>query len=97
MRKYASTRSLMRENSLTVDDLIYPMFIIEGENHREAINSMPGIERLSIDQLLKEASEITNLGISAVALFPVVSGEKNPLKLKSHTIQMALFKGQYVN
>ena len=80
MRKYASTRSLMRENSLTVDDLIYPMFIIEGENHREAINSMPGIERLSIDQLLKEASEITNLGISAVALFPVVSGEKKSLE-----------------
>ena len=80
MRKHANTRSLMRENSLTVDDLIYPMFIIEGENSREVISSMPGIERLSIDQLLKEASEITNLGISAIALFPVVSGEKKSLE-----------------
>lgn len=80
MRKDNSTRSLMRENSLTVDDLIYPMFIIEGENTREVINSMPGIERLSIDQLLVEAIEITALGIPAIALFPVVSNEKKSLE-----------------
>jgi len=80
MRKHASTRSLMRENTLTVDDLIYPMFIIEGENTREAINSMPGIERLSIDQLLVEAAEISALGISAIALFPVISDDKKSLE-----------------
>lgn len=80
MRKDSSTRSLMRENSLTVDDLIYPMFIIEGENNREAINSMPGIERLSIDQLLIEASEITTLGIPSIALFPVVDTTKKSLE-----------------
>jgi len=80
MRKHASTRSLMRENKLTVEDLIYPMFIIEGEDTREAINSMPGIERLSIDQLLSEAGEITTLGIPAIALFPVVPDEKKSLE-----------------
>jgi len=80
MRKDSSTRSLMRENILTVDDLIYPMFIIEGKNTREGINSMPGIERLSIDQLLSEASEIEALGISAIALFPVISDEKKSLE-----------------
>jgi porphobilinogen synthase len=70
----------MRENKLTVEDLIYPMFIIEGENTREAIHSMPGIERLSIDQLLREASEITALGIPAIALFPVIPDEKKSLE-----------------
>ena len=80
MRKDSSTRSLMRENILTVDDLIYPMFIIEGKNTREGINSMPGIERLSIDQLLSEVSEIEALGISAIALFPVISDEKKSLE-----------------
>ena len=80
MRKDSNTRSLMRENILTVDDLIYPMFIIEGKNTREGINSMPGIERLSIDQLLSEASEIEALGISAIALFPVISDEKKSLE-----------------
>ena len=80
MRKDSSTRSLMRENSLTVDDLIYPLFIIEGKNTREAIKSMPGIERLSIDQLISEAGEITALGISTIALFPVVSEEKKSLE-----------------
>ena len=80
MRKDCSTRSLMRENKLTVEDLIYPMFIIEGENTREAIHSMPGIERLSIDQLLREASEITALGIPAIALFPVIPDEKKSLE-----------------
>lgn len=80
MRKDSSTRSLMRENKLTVEDLIYPMFIIEGKNTRESINSMPGIERLSIDQLLSEAREIEALGILAIALFPVISDEKKSLE-----------------
>ncbi|MEL0612197.1 porphobilinogen synthase [Marinomonas arenicola] len=79
MRKNDFSRRLMRENRLTADDLIYPMFIIEGENVRETVASMPGIERVSIDLLLKEAQELVDLGIPMVALFPVVSAEKKSL------------------
>jgi len=76
MRKHAYTRELMRENTLTTDDLIFPIFIVEGKNKRESIESMPDIERLSIDQLLVEAGELIELGIQAVALFPVVPENK---------------------
>ena len=79
MRKHAYTRELMRENTLTTDDLIFPVFVIEGENKREMIDSMPDIERLSIDQLLLEAKELSELGIRAVALFPVVPDNKKSL------------------
>lgn len=72
MRRDDFSRRLMRENQLQADDLIYPMFITEGENHRETVASMPGIERVSIDQLLTEAERCVRLGIPAVALFPVV-------------------------
>ncbi len=80
MRKHAYTRELMRENTLTTDDLIFPIFIVEGENERQSIDSMPGIERLSIDQLLIEAGELVDLGIQAVALFPVVAEDKKSLE-----------------
>ena len=76
LRKQEFNRSLVRENTLTANDLIYPLFIIEGENIKEKIDSMPGIERLSIDQLLIEAKEIVDLKIQAIALFPVISSEK---------------------
>ncbi len=66
------SRRLMRENTLTVDDLIFPVFVIEGENQREEISSMPGVERLTIDLLVKEAQEIAQLGVPMMALFPVV-------------------------
>jgi porphobilinogen synthase len=79
MRKHAHTRELMRENTLTVDDLILPIFVVEGENQRQSIDSMPDVERLSIDQLLIEAQELVDLGIRAVALFPVVSEDKKSL------------------
>ena len=82
MRKHAYTRELMRENTLTTDDLIFPIFVIEGENMRESIDSMPDIERLSIDQLLVEAGELVDLGIQAVALFPVVPENKKSLDAK---------------
>jgi porphobilinogen synthase len=65
-------RRLVRENTLTPDDLIYPMFVIEGSEARGAVASMPGIERLSIDQLVAEAERVAALGIPAVALFPNV-------------------------
>ncbi|MGO3346581.1 MAG: porphobilinogen synthase [Marinomonas sp.] len=79
MRKNDFSRRLMRENHLSTDDLIYPMFVIEGINIREAVPSMPGIERLSIDLLLEEAKELVELGIPMVALFPVVSSNKKTL------------------
>ena len=72
MRRDDFSRRLMREHSLGVDDLIYPMFVREGDGQREAVVSMPGIDRVSIDVLLEEAAEIVALGIPAVALFPVV-------------------------
>ncbi len=71
MRRDDFSRRLMRETVLTTNDLIYPMFILEGENQREEIASMPGIERVSIDLLLKEAAELVELGVPAIALFPV--------------------------
>ena len=71
MRCDEFSRRLMRETELTCADLIYPLFILEGEQQREPVASMPGVERLSIDELLKEASEIYALGITAIALFPV--------------------------
>jgi porphobilinogen synthase len=76
MRRDDFSRRLMRESHLSVDDLIYPMFVLEGEGQREAVASMPGIDRLSIDELLKEATDLVELGIPAVALFPVTPLEK---------------------
>ena len=75
MRRDAFSRNLMRENTLTAHDFIYPVFVIEGENQRQTIDSMPGVERLSIDLLIKEAKECHTLGIPAMALFPVVGQE----------------------
>ncbi len=71
MRRDDFSRRLMRESRLGVDDLIYPLFILDGENQREAVPSMPGVDRISIDLLLKEAQELVQLGIPMVALFPV--------------------------
>ncbi len=71
MRADDFSRRLMREHVLTPNDLIYPMFVIEGENEREAVPSMPGVERVSIDLLVQEAKELVSLGVPAVALFPV--------------------------
>ena len=76
MRRDDFSRRLMRETSLSPNDFIYPMFILEGENQREAVPSMPGVERVSIDLLLKQAEQCLALGIPAIALFPVVPREK---------------------
>ncbi|CAG7856605.1 partial Delta-aminolevulinic acid dehydratase, partial [biofilm metagenome] len=76
MRRDEFSRRLMRENQLCKGDLIYPMFVTEGLNCRENITSMPGVERLSLDLLIAEAREIYDLGIPAIALFPVVSSDK---------------------
>ena len=76
MRTDDYSRRLMRENNLTVDDLIYPVFVIEGENTRESVPSMPGVERLTIDLLCEEAAAVAELGIPVMALFPVTPAEK---------------------
>ena len=73
------SRRLVRENRLSVDDLILPVFILEGEGRREPIASMPGVERLSIDQLLKDAQEWVELGIPCIDLFPYIEKDKKTL------------------
>ncbi|MCK5893146.1 MAG: porphobilinogen synthase [Endozoicomonadaceae bacterium] len=79
MRYDDFSRRLMRENRLTVDDLIYPVFVLEGQDQRDDCTSMPGIERLSVNELLKDAEHWVDLGIPAVALFPVIPAEKRSL------------------
>ena len=71
MRRDPFSRRLARESRVTADDLIQPLFVIEGSNRREPVASMPGIERLSIDLLVAEAKRLAGLGIPAIALFPV--------------------------
>ena len=79
MRRDAFSRALMRENALSVSDLIYPVFLLDGKYRREAVASMPGVERLSIDLLLPVAEECVALGIPVIALFPVIdSALKTP-------------------
>lgn len=84
MRKDDFSRRLMREHVLTVNDLIYPVFVLEGEALTEEVPSMPGVQRQSIDVLLKTAADCVALGIPAIALFPVV-----PTSLKSLTANEA--------
>jgi porphobilinogen synthase len=79
MRRDEFSRRLMRETQLSVDALIYPMFVVEGRNQRQAIASMPGIERLSIDELLRECETLMKLKVPAIALFPVTPAEKKTL------------------
>ena len=79
LRASGFARALVRETGLAPADLIFPVFVLEGDNAREAIPSMPGIERLSIDRLVKQARELQQLGVPAVALFPVVGPERKSL------------------
>ena len=79
MRRDDFSRRLMRENTLTVDDLIYPVFVLEGNNQTETVASMPGVERMSVDLLVKEAEELARLGVPAMALFPVTPAEVKTL------------------
>ncbi len=78
MRHDDFSRRLMRENQLSTDDLIYPVFVLEGNGRVEAVSSMPGVQRMSIDLMVQEAETIAKLGIPAIALFPVT-----PVELKS--------------
>src|SRR5690606_17784963 len=67
------SRRLVREDEISANDFIYPMFVIEGQNQREPIASMPGIERVSIDELNREVEQLLELGVPAIALFPKVA------------------------
>lgn len=82
MRRDAFSRRLMRESTLTVDDLIYPVFVLDGGGRTEAVTSMPGVQRQSLDNLLRTAEECVNLGIPALALFPVVEQGSKSLDAK---------------
>jgi len=79
MRRDDFSRRLMRESVLTVDDFIYPVFVLEGEGRVEKVGSMPGVERQSLDVLLKTAERAVKLGIPAIALFPVVDASRKSL------------------
>ncbi|MEJ6540007.1 MAG: porphobilinogen synthase [Halioglobus sp.] len=79
LRANEFSRRLVRENTLSPADLIFPVFVVDGIDHREAIASMPGIERLSIDLLVKQAKIVQQLGIPAIALFPVIAAEQKTL------------------
>src|SRR3954454_21528845 len=72
MRRDDFSRRLMRENVLTADDLIYPVFVIDGKARTEKVASMPGVERLTVDKLLPLAEQCVKLGIPALALFPAI-------------------------
>ncbi|MDA7687012.1 porphobilinogen synthase [Pseudomonadales bacterium] len=80
LRNQDFSRRLVRETALTVDDLIYPTFILPGTDRQEPVLSMPGVERRSIDHLIILAKELVQLGIPAIALFPVIDGDKKTLK-----------------
>jgi porphobilinogen synthase len=79
MRRDDFSRRLMRETTLTPDDFIYPVFVMEGRKQRVAVPSMPGIERVTIDELAREAEAIADLGVPAIALFPVTPAEAKSL------------------
>jgi len=85
LRRDEFTRNLVREHALSVNDLIYPVFVLDGKQRREAVASMPGVERLSLDLLLPVAEECVELGIPVMALFPVIdSSLKTPDGKESH-------------
>ena len=95
LRRDDFTRRLVREHALTVNDLIYPVFVLEGEKRRESVASMPGVDRVSLDLLLHVAEECVQLGIPVMALFPVISSNlktpdgkeaTNPLGLIPHVV-----------
>jgi porphobilinogen synthase len=79
MRRDEFSRRLMRETQLTVDSLIYPVFVVEGTKQRQAIASMPGVERLSVDELLHECAALVALKVPAIAIFPVTPAAKKSL------------------
>jgi len=76
MRRDEFSRQLMRETTLSAGDFIYPVFVIEGSGRREPVPSMPGVERVTVDELVREGEQLSALGIPAIALFPVTAAER---------------------
>jgi porphobilinogen synthase len=85
MRRDAFTRNMMREHSLSASNLIWPVFVIEGERRTQTIASMPGVERMSIDLLVERATEAAILGVFGIALFPVIESAKTPLAEEAYS------------
>ncbi len=83
MRANAFSRALMRESTLTAADLICPLFVMEGHDKSQLIDSMPGVERLTIDRLCSEAEQLCKLGVPAIALFPVISAEQKSIQAEA--------------
>lgn len=79
VRRHDFSRRLVAENQLTVNDLIYPVFVMEGHNQQQEISSMPGVYRMTIDQLLKEAESVAKLGVPVLSLFPVIESDGKSL------------------
>jgi porphobilinogen synthase len=79
MRRDEFSRRLMRETHLSVDALIYPVFVVEGQRQRQPVAAMPGVERLSVDELLRECAELARLRVPALAIFPVIPSGKKTL------------------
>lgn len=79
IRRHDFSRRLVAENQLTVNDLIYPVFVMEGSNRQQEVPSMPGVYRMTIDVLVKEAEEIARLGVPVLSLFPVIEADKKSL------------------
>lgn len=79
LRRHDFSRRLVAENQLTVNDLIYPVFVVEGKNQRQEVPSMPGVYRMTLDLLVKEAEELAKLGIPVLSLFPVIDTDKKSL------------------
>jgi len=75
-RKSDWARRMVRENTLTANDLIWPIFLLDGQNRRESVSSMPGVERMSVDVAVKEAENAAKLGIPVIALFPFTDPSK---------------------
>lgn len=95
-RRDGWSRELVAENRLQVQDLIYPLFVLEGTGRREAVVSMPGVERMSIDELIKTAGEAHGLGIPLIAIFPVVDGAFKSAGGRKPSTPMAWFRGQWL-
>ncbi|EPF12284.1 porphobilinogen synthase [Cedecea davisae DSM 4568] len=79
VRRHDFSRRLVAENQLTVNDLIYPVFVMEGHNQQQEVPSMPGVYRMTIDQLLKEAEAVAKLGVPVLSLFPVIESDGKSL------------------
>ncbi|HKQ82076.1 MAG TPA: porphobilinogen synthase [Steroidobacteraceae bacterium] len=82
MRRDDFSRRLMRESTLSADNFVYPVFVIEGRNRREAVQSMPGIERVTVDELVREAEQLAELRVPALVLFPVIDPNAKSLDAK---------------